>query len=93
MIAERWGLSRTQLDEFSLASHEKAAAAIDSGAFAEQYAVVPGTGLEVDEGVRRGSTVEKLGALKTAFKEDGVINAGNSSQISDGSGALLITTE
>jgi acetyl-CoA acyltransferase len=92
MIAERWGLSRREIDEFSLASHEKAAAAIDSGAFAKQYAVVPGTGLEVDEGVRRGGTLEKLGELKTAFKEDGVITAANSSQISDGSGALLITT-
>jgi acetyl-CoA acyltransferase len=92
MIAERWGLSRTQVDEFSLSSHEKAAKAIDSGAFSKQYAVVPGTGLEVDEGVRRGGTLEKLGELKTAFKEDGVITAANSSQISDGSGALLIMT-
>src|SRR5947209_11431727 len=92
MIAEKWGLSRQQLDEFSLASHEKAAAAIDSGAFAGQYAVVPGTGLEVDEGVRRDTSLDKLGSLKAAFKEDGVIHAGNSSQISDGSGALLITT-
>jgi acetyl-CoA acyltransferase len=92
MIAERWGLTRGDLDAFSVSSHEKAAAAIDSGAFAKQYAPVPGTGLEVDEGVRRGSTVEKLGELKTAFKEDGVITAANSSQISDGSGGLLITT-
>ena len=92
MIAEKWGLTREQLDEFSLSSHEKAAAAIDSGAFANQYAVVPGTGLEVDEGVRRDTSLEKLGSLKAAFKEDGVIHAGNSSQISDGSGALLITT-
>jgi acetyl-CoA acyltransferase len=92
MIAQRWGLSRTQLDEFSLESHAKAAAAIDSGAFAKQYAVVPGTGLESDEGVRRGGTLEALAGLKTPFKEDGVISAGNASQISDGSGALLITT-
>jgi acetyl-CoA acyltransferase len=92
MIAERWGLSRQQVDEFSLASHQKAAAAIDSGAFAKQYAIVPGTGLEADEGVRRETSMEKLGGLKPAFKEDGVITAGNSSQISDGSGALLITT-
>ena len=91
-IAEKWGLSRQQLDEFSLASHEKAAAAIDSGAFAGQYAPVPGTGLEVDEGVRRDTSLEKLGSLRSAFKEGGVIHAGNSSQISDGSGALLITT-
>jgi acetyl-CoA acyltransferase len=92
MIAQRWGLSRTQLDEFSLESHAKAAAAIDSGAFAKQYAVVPGTGLESDEGVRRGGSLEALAGLKTPFKEDGVISAGNASQISDGSGALLITT-
>ncbi|HVT21316.1 MAG TPA: acetyl-CoA C-acyltransferase [Mycobacteriales bacterium] len=92
MIAERWGFSRQQVDEFSLQSHEKAAKAIDSGAFQKQYAIVPGTGLEVDEGVRRGGTLEKMGELKPAFKEDGVITAGNSSQISDGSGALLITT-
>jgi acetyl-CoA acyltransferase len=92
MIAERWGFTREQVDEFSLASHQKAAAAIDSGVFAKQYAVVPGTGLESDEGVRRDTTLEKLAGLKPAFKEDGVITAGNSSQISDGSGALLITT-
>jgi acetyl-CoA acyltransferase len=92
MMAAKWNLSRQQLDEFSLHSHEKAAAAIDSGAFASQYAVVPETGLEADEGVRRDTTLEKLSTLKPAFKEDGVIHAGNSSQISDGSGALLITT-
>src|SRR3954466_4195051 len=92
MIAEKWGLSRQQLDEFSLASHENAAAAIDAGSFSGQYAPVPGTGLEVDEGVRRETSLEKLGSLKPAFKEDGVITAGNSSQISDGSGALLVTT-
>jgi acetyl-CoA acyltransferase len=95
MIAERWGLSRTQLDEFSLASHEKAAAAQDAGKFDGQIAPVKlpdGTVVSQDEGVRRGSTVEKLGGLKTPFKADGVISAGNSSQISDGSAALLITT-
>src|SRR3954447_26138316 len=66
MIAEKWGLSRQQVDEFSLASHEKAAAAVDSGAFAGQYAVVPGTDLEADEGIRRETTLEKLGSLKPA---------------------------
>jgi acetyl-CoA acyltransferase len=92
MIAEKWGLSRQQLDEFALQSHTRAAAAIDAGAFTRQYAAVPGTGLEVDEGVRRDTTLDKLSSLKPAFKEDGVIHAGNSSQISDGSGALLVTT-
>jgi acetyl-CoA acyltransferase len=92
MIAEKWGLSRQQLDEFSLLSHERAASAVDSGAFESQYALVPEAGLAADEGIRRETTLEKLGSLKPAFKEDGVIHAGNSSQISDGSGALLITT-
>jgi acetyl-CoA acyltransferase len=90
MIAEKWGFSRQRLDEFSLRSHELAAAAIDAGALDRQ--LVPVAGLKVDEGVRRGGTVEKLGALKPAFKEDGVIHAGNASQISDGAGALLITS-
>jgi acetyl-CoA acyltransferase len=92
MIAQRWGFSREQVDEFSLESHRKAAAAVDSGAFAKQYAVVPGTGLEVDEGIRRDTTIDKLAGLRPAFAEDGLITAGNSSQISDGAGALLVTT-
>ncbi|KLI05835.1 acetyl-CoA acetyltransferase [Mycolicibacterium conceptionense] len=97
MIAEQWGFSRTQLDEFSLRSHEKAAAAQDAGAFKDQI-----VGIKVkdehgnesavleDGGIRRGGTVESMAAIKPAFKEDGVIHAGNSSQISDGSAALLI---
>src|SRR5258708_1013336 len=87
MIAERWGLSREQLDEYSLASHEKAAAAIDSGAFSREYAPLPGSPLTADEGVRRDTSAQKLAALKTAFRPDGVVTAGNSSQISDGSAA------
>jgi acetyl-CoA acyltransferase len=95
MIAERWGLSRTQLDEYSLASHQKAAAAIDEGRFAGQITPVKlddGTVMDTDEGVRRGSTLEKLAQLKPAFKPDGVIHAGNSSQISDGAAALMMMT-
>jgi acetyl-CoA acyltransferase len=95
MIAERWKLSRTQLDEFSLSSHEKAATAQDDGRFDEQIVPVTtpdGTEVSKDEGIRRGGTLEKMGALKPAFRPDGVITAGNSSQISDGSAALLIMT-
>jgi acetyl-CoA acyltransferase len=92
MIAAKWGLSRQQLDEYALSSHERAAAAIDSGAFAGQYVHVPGTGLSADEGVRLDTSLEALGSLRPAFTADGVIHAGNSSQISDGAGALLITT-
>lgn len=92
MIAERWQFSRAQLDEYSLASHERAVAAIDSGAFDRQYAPYPRAGLTVDEGVRRDTSMEKLAGLQPAFRPGGVITAGNSSQISDGSAALLITT-
>src|SRR3954465_4558174 len=69
MIAERWGLSRTQLDEYSLASHEKAAKAQAEGAFEEEIAPVPTSDGEVqaDEGIRPGGTLEKLAALKTPF--------------------------
>jgi len=97
MIAEQWGLSRTQLDEFSLRSHEKAAAAQDAGAFKDQIVGIKtkdadgnDTVVTEDGGIRRGGTVESMAKIKPAFKEDGVIHAGNSSQISDGSGALLI---
>ena len=95
MIADQWGLSRQQLDEFALASHEKAAAAQDEGRFTAQIAPVTlpdGTVVAADEGIRRGGTLDKLAGLKAAFKEDGKITAANSSQISDGSAALLLTT-
>lgn len=92
MIADQWGLDRKLLDQFSLDSHEKAAAAQDSGAFDDQIVVIKdqdGNAVAKDEGIRRGTTLEKMGQLKPAFREDGVIHAGNSSQISDGSAALL----
>ena len=95
MIVDRWGFTRTQLDEYSLASHSKAAASQDEGRFTGQIAAVTGpdgTKVEADEGIRRGSTLEKMAALKPAFREDGTITAGNSSQISDGAAALLIMT-
>jgi len=90
MIAERWGMSRAALDEYSLRSHRLAAEATDAGAFASQ--LVPLGGLDADEGIRRGGTLEKLATLPTPFKEDGVVSAGNASQISDGAGALLLTS-
>ncbi|AHC26920.1 MULTISPECIES: thiolase family protein [Actinomycetes] len=97
MIADQWGFSRTQLDEFSLRSHEKAAAAQDSGAFKDQIVGIKtkdadgnDTVVLEDGGIRRGGTVESMAKIKPAFREDGVIHAGNSSQISDGSAALLV---
>ncbi|WP_327100709.1 thiolase family protein [Nocardia vinacea] len=94
LIAQKWGFDRTRLDEFSVLSHERAAAAQDRGAFEEQIvAVATDSGTVIaDEGIRPGSTVEKLAGLKPAFQADGVIHAGNSSQISDGAAALLVTT-
>src|SRR6202034_3808195 len=92
MIAEQWGFDRTAVDEFSLGSHEKAAAAQDSGAFDDQIAAIKdqdGNTVLKDEGIRRGTPIEKMAQLKPAFKEDGVIHAANSTQISDGSAALL----
>ncbi|MFQ6396270.1 thiolase family protein [Nocardia sp. KC 131] len=94
MIAERWGFGREQIDEFAADSHAKAAAAIDDGVFDDHIVPieVDGRKFTVDEGLRRGTSVETLAKLKPSFKSDGVIHAGNSSQISDGAAALLITT-
>ncbi|MEP6697623.1 MAG: thiolase family protein [Pseudonocardiales bacterium] len=94
IVARRWGLSRQRLDEYASASHERAAAAQDSGAFDRQIVPVPtGAGpVSRDEGVRRGTTPERLAGLDPAFAADGVIHAGNSSQISDGAAALLVTS-
>ncbi|HET8614225.1 MAG TPA: acetyl-CoA C-acyltransferase [Actinomycetales bacterium] len=94
MIADQWGLSRQQLDELSLASHERAVAATDSGAFQAEIVPVPTDAgvVSVDEGIRRGGTLEKLATLQPAFREGGKVTAANSSQISDGASALLVTT-
>jgi acetyl-CoA acyltransferase len=94
MIAEQWGFSREQLDEYSVGSHEKAAAAIDSGAFNGQLVPIDvgGVAFRVDEGVRRQTSVEVMAGLKPSFKPDGLIHAGNSSQISDGAAAMLVMT-
>ncbi|HEX5542003.1 MAG TPA: thiolase family protein, partial [Micromonospora sp.] len=95
LIAQRWGLSRGQLDEFALASHEKAAAAQDAGLFDAEIApvAVPDGGkVNADEGIRRDTSLAKLGELPTPFKADGVVTAGSASQISDGAAAVAVTT-
>lgn len=94
MIAARLGFTRQRLDEYASRSHELAAAAIDRGDFDEQIAPVPIEGglFSNDEGLRRGTSVETLAGLKPSFREDGVIHAGNASQISDGAAALLVMT-
>jgi acetyl-CoA acyltransferase len=93
-IARRWRLSRAQVDEFALESHERAIKATDTGEFDDQLVPVDVDGkvFRHDEGMRRDTSLEKLNSLKPAFADDGVITAGNASQISDGAGALLIMT-
>ena len=93
-IADTYGLSRTQLDEYALRSHERAAAARDEGRFDAQLAPVTTADgvVSADEGIRTGSTLEGLAGLKPAFRPDGRITAANSSQISDGAAALLVMT-
>lgn len=109
MIAARWGITREQCDALALESHRRAAAATDAGAFADEIVPIKVTLEEgsveehtTDEGIRRDTSAEKLGALKPAFySEEGaaqrpdlpwVVTAGNSSQISDGASALLVMT-
>jgi len=90
LMAARWGFSRAQLDEYSLTSHAKAGKAQDAGEFDAE--IVPVGDVKQDEGIRRDTTLERLGALKTPFKADGVVTAGSASQISDGAAALAVTT-
>jgi acetyl-CoA acyltransferase len=96
MIAERWEISRAELDAFSLESHRRAARATAEGRFSNEIApvTVEATGGPIemtrDEGIRADTTLEKMASLKPAFKPDGVITAANSSQISDGAAAVLI---
>jgi acetyl-CoA acyltransferase len=95
MVAGRWDLGRERLDEYSLASHERAAAAADGGLFSAEIVPVTlpdGSVLDSDEGIRRDSTAERMASLKPAFSDAGKVTAGNSSQISDGAAALLLTT-
>jgi acetyl-CoA acetyltransferase family protein len=105
-IAKQWGQTREELDRISLESHQRAARAIDEGRFDKE--VVPieldvpapdggstlvRTRFAVDEAVRRETTLEKMAALQPAFIPDGVVTAGNSSQIVDGSAAVLVASE
>ena len=96
---DSYGFTREQQDEYAARSHERAAAAIKEGRFADEIVPVPvpqRKGEPVlfseDEGVRPGTTVESLGRLKPAFRKDGTITAGNASQISDGAAAVVVMT-
>jgi acetyl-CoA acyltransferase len=99
LIAEKWNLSREDNDRFSLESHRRATRATEEGRFEREIVPVEvtsedGTKLfDRDEGIRADTSLEKLATLKPAFKPDGVVTAGNSSQISDGAAAMLVTSE
>jgi len=99
VIAEEWGLSREALDEYSYESHMRAVRAIDEGRFERELVPVevsnPHAGVlfGVDETPRRDTTIEKMATLAPAFKEDGVVTAGNSSSIVDGAAAMLVASE
>src|SRR3954467_9928086 len=102
MIADKWGISREDLDAFAVESHKRAARAREEGRFANEIIPVKvknANGEETDEvfdydeGIRPDSSMESLGKLKPAFKPDGKVTAGNSSQITDGASAVLIMSE
>ncbi len=95
LISDQWGLTRADLDAFAVRSNERAGAATDSGAFAREILPIEtGEGIiTADQGIRRGTTMESLATLRTVFREDGRITAGNSSQMSDGAAALLIVSD
>ena len=98
VIAEEWNLTRLELDEYSLESHRRAVAAIDEGRFENEIVPIEtGAGgavvlFAVDETPRRDTSLEKLSSLQPAFKPDGVVTAGNSSSIVDGSAAMLLAS-
>ncbi len=94
MIADKWEIPRPELDEIGLRSHQLAAKATEEGRFERE--IVPfsinGDTYATDQGIRPDTSLEKLSQLKPAFKEDGKITAGNSSQVSDGAAAVLLMT-
>jgi acetyl-CoA acyltransferase len=102
MIADQWGITRGDLDEYSLESHRRAARATAEGRFDRELIAVhvrddDGNDTDElvtsDEGIRPDSSMEGLAKLKPAFKEDGKVTAGNSSQITDGASAVLVMSE
>ena len=102
MVADKWGLSRADLDAFAASSQQRAGAAMAEGRFDNEVVPVPvkdsggqltDETLGADEGIRPGTTVETLASLRPAFKCDGKLTAGNSSQITDGASAVLVMSE
>ncbi len=98
-VAEKWGLTREQLDEFAAASQQKACAAIESGRFKDEIVPVEVKKkketivFDTDEGPRPGTTAEGIAKLRPAFKKDGIVTAGNASSINDGAAAIVVMSE
>ena len=94
MIADRWGVDRAEMDELAVRSHRLAHEATTAGMFRREIVPVAVNGhvQTDDQGIRPDTTLERLGALRPAFKDDGRITAGNSSQVSDGAAALLLAS-
>lgn len=95
LMAEKWQLNREALDDYAYQSHQRAMQAMEQGHFARQILPIQLAGgrvVDVDEGVRRPPDRVKMAALKPVFKADGVVTAGNSSQVSDGAAALLLAS-
>ena len=94
MIADKWEIPRSELDEIGLRSHQLAAKATEEGRFDREMIplTVNGGTYTTDQGIRPDTNLEKLSQLKPVFKEDGKVTAGNSSQVSDGAAAVLLMT-
>jgi acetyl-CoA acyltransferase len=92
LIAERWEIPRSEQDELGLRSHQRAARATEEGRFDREIIPIEigGETIAADQGIRRDTSLEALAALKPAFKQDGTVTAGNSSQLSDGAAAVLL---
>src|SRR6185312_1552488 len=93
LLGDKFGISRVRQDEFAARSHNLADAAWTAGFYDELVIPVPGVELARDEGIRPGSTPEKLAALKPSFRKDGTITAGNASPLNDGASAVLLGSE
>lgn len=98
-VAEKWGITREELDEFSVKSQEKACKALETGAFKDEIVPVEvklkkkTIVVDTDEGPRPGTTMEGLARLRPAFKKDGIVTAGNASGINDGAAAMVVMSE
>ena len=90
-VADRWEVSREDMDRYAQRSQERAVAAQDSGFFARE--ITPWEGVAVDDGPRRGSTLEALAELEPAFKPGGKVTAGNSCPLNDGAAAVVVTSD